>query len=537
MVVLAVSASGPMLALAGGIVTTFAVTGNIGTPLAFPIIAIVLGLFTVGLAAMSRHIYTTGIFYAYISRGLGGVWGTAAAFIALLSYITIQIALYGLFGAIAASFFATHTGLTWSWWAWALIATALVAVFGALRIRFNAKVLAVLLVVEVVMVILFDVAGLTHPSGDAPAFAGFNPHNLVTPGVGGVLAFTIVAFMGFETAGNYAEEVSSPFHRTGQAMVATVVVTGVLYTVSAWALSVGAGPRVVHEAQRSGSNIVFKIIGQHYGTTFMSMANVVLMTSVFAAVLSFHHTGARYLLSAGRDGVLPRHLARTSVVRGAPYVASNYQAVFAAALVFMLRADDPVRTFRIFGYLSAVGIVLLMGGTALACLVYLNAVGTASMWQKTIAPILSVILLALVEYFTLANASSVLGVEKGSTPSWVPAGTGVLVVGAMGAIWGVILRIVKAQTYAGIGGGGEEFGSIKIRYLVMDAAEVVFSPVQRAVGTLFARFLRPPILRRSLSEQPSLSDVSRVMHRFYNIIGPPPGWHPPNDRAGAPDVR
>jgi len=75
-----------MTVLAGGVTTTFAVTGVIGVPLAFPIIAVVLGLFAVGYAAMSRHVVNAGVFYAYISQGLGGAWGTAASFVALVSY-------------------------------------------------------------------------------------------------------------------------------------------------------------------------------------------------------------------------------------------------------------------------------------------------------------------------------------------------------------------------------------------------------------------------------------------------------------------
>ena len=39
-----------MTVLAGGVVATFAATGVVGTPLSFPILAIVLGLFSVGYA-------------------------------------------------------------------------------------------------------------------------------------------------------------------------------------------------------------------------------------------------------------------------------------------------------------------------------------------------------------------------------------------------------------------------------------------------------------------------------------------------------
>ena len=86
-----ISASAPMTVLAGGIVATFAVTGVVGVPVAFPIIALALGLFTVGYAAMSRHIYNAGAFYSYLAQGLGKVWAVSGAGVALLSYNTANV--------------------------------------------------------------------------------------------------------------------------------------------------------------------------------------------------------------------------------------------------------------------------------------------------------------------------------------------------------------------------------------------------------------------------------------------------------------
>ena len=41
---------------------------------------IVLTLFAIGYAAMSRHITATGAFYGYISHGLGRITGLGAGF-------------------------------------------------------------------------------------------------------------------------------------------------------------------------------------------------------------------------------------------------------------------------------------------------------------------------------------------------------------------------------------------------------------------------------------------------------------------------
>src|SRR5262245_46835419 len=86
-----VAASAPLTAVAGGQSATYLVTGNKGIPFLFIPLGIMLALFSVGYAAMSRHITNAGAFYSYISRGLGKIPAVAGAFVALVSYNAMQI--------------------------------------------------------------------------------------------------------------------------------------------------------------------------------------------------------------------------------------------------------------------------------------------------------------------------------------------------------------------------------------------------------------------------------------------------------------
>ena len=49
-----IAASAPLTVVAGGVTTSFAVTGSLGVPLGFLLIAVILTLFAVGYTAMSR---------------------------------------------------------------------------------------------------------------------------------------------------------------------------------------------------------------------------------------------------------------------------------------------------------------------------------------------------------------------------------------------------------------------------------------------------------------------------------------------------
>lgn len=454
-----VSASAPMTVLAGGVVATLAVTGVVGTPLSYPILAVVLGLFAVGYAAMSRHVVNAGVFYAYISQGLGGAAGVAASFVALVSYNTIQIALYGLFGASAAGFIDAKTGLTWPWEAYAFIAMAIVAILGVLRVDLNAKVLSVLLIAEVAAVLLFDLGSFTHPAGGSISFAGLEPSKLFVPGIGGVFAFGIAAFTGFESAGDYAEEARNPRRTVGRALAAAVAITGILYTLSSWALTVGAGPdKVVDMARDPNSGIPFSLMAANFGGTVADIATVLLLTSVFAALLSFHNTVARYLYAAGRERVVPRIMSRTASGSAAPIVGSITQTIIAVIVVasFWAAGMDPItQLFTWLSYVAAIGILLLMFGTSVAVLNYLNRHGDIeTLWQKTIAPVLAILALGAVTYVTAANADSLLGPSSATLKFVLPG----LIVAAVviGLIWGAVLRSSQPAIYAGIGRGGPD---------------------------------------------------------------------------------
>src|SRR3954451_6651999 len=173
-----VAASAPLTVLGGGVTTTLAVTGNAGVPLSFLILALALALFAVGYAAMSRHVANAGAFYSYLAKGLGPVWGVAGAVVALISYNTIQIGLYGLFGAGFADFAASSLGIDLPWYVWGFAALVLVGLLGVLRVDLNASVLAVLLVLEIIAVVLYDIGAFGHPAGGTITTEGLSPSAL-----------------------------------------------------------------------------------------------------------------------------------------------------------------------------------------------------------------------------------------------------------------------------------------------------------------------------------------------------------------------
>jgi amino acid transporter len=450
-----VAASAPLTVLGGGVTTTYAVTGNLGTPLSFIVLAVALALFAVGYAAMSRHVANAGAFYSYLAKGLGPAWAVTGAFVALVSYNAIQIGLYGLFGFGANQFLLALFGVDIPWWVLGAVALVLVALLGVLRVDLNANVLAVLLVLEIIAVILYDIGAFGHPAAAGGAASGLSPAALFVPGVGAVFAFGIAAFIGFESGAIYSEECRNPRITVARATYIAVAFTGIFYCISAWAmLTTVGGDAIQGEAQKNGPGVVFAGLAEHWGPVVADVSNTLFLTSVFAALLSFHNGVARYLFALGREQVLPPGLARIGARSGGPVAGSLVQTVLAVIVValFVIAGADPL--LDLFTWLSgmaAVGVVLLMAGTSASVVGYFRShPQAATTWQRTVAPAAATVVLVVLGVLLIANFDALLGSDPTSPLRWVLPGI-VLLAAVVGTAWALALRASRPDVYAGIG--------------------------------------------------------------------------------------
>ncbi|GIJ50138.1 amino acid permease [Virgisporangium aliadipatigenens] len=453
---LTVSASAPMVVLAGSMVATYAATGVVGVPLSFLGLGVVLALFAVGYGAMARQVANPGPFYAYLAQGLGRIWGVAGGLLALVSYNAIQISLYGLFGATVAGLVG---GM--SWWAWAGLAWAVVAAMGVRRIGMNAKVIAVLLITEIVMIVLFDIGAFAQPADPGSLSVPMEPGSLLVSGIGGVLAFGIAAFVGMELAAVYGEEARSGA-AVAKATFGAVAVVCILYTVSSWALAVAVGPKsVVDVARNPEAGLPFALIENYYGGAMSTLAKVLLITSMLGAMVSFHNTIARYVFSLARDGVLPQVLGRigSGGGGGAPISGSLLQSVV-ALLTFggfaVVGADPLLDLFTLLSALAAMGVMTLMILASLAVIGFFRRRPQLEegAWSSALAPGLAALLLLVVLATTVVNVDSLLGPAAGILSLVLP---GIVVVSiVVGLVWGSAIKAANPQVFDQVGAGLEQ---------------------------------------------------------------------------------
>jgi amino acid transporter len=453
------SAAAPLTVVAGVVTTGFAVTGVTGIPLAFVAVGLVLAVFSVGYVSMARQVANAGAFYAYVAAGLGRPLGVGAAWVALLAYNALQVGLYGAVGAAATPLIDQWFGVEVAWWMVALPAWLLVAVLGVLRVDVNGTVLAVLLLAEVAVVVVFDAVNLANPAGGTVTFDTLAPGNLAAPGVGAILALALLGFVGFESAVVYAEESKDPRRTVRVATYTSLGLIAGLYAISAWAMTVAVGPdRIVDASREQGTEVLFTLAAQHLGGAAADVGHVLFLTSLLAAMISFHNTTARYTFALGREHVLPARLGTTSRA-GAPRVGSLLQSLLGLAVIAAYAAagwDPLVQLFFWIGTGGGYGILLLITLTSLAVIPYLaRRPSLDSRWRRTVAPWLAVLALLGMVWLATDNFDTLLGVAPDSPIRYaVPAVYAAAML--LGIGWALILRSTRPRVYARIGWGAKD---------------------------------------------------------------------------------
>lgn len=411
-VFLVVAAAAPLTAIGGALPVMLAIGNGAGNPMAYVVVSVVLLLFSVGYAAMSRHVVDAGAFYAYVTRGLGEPVGVGAAGLALLTYTAIQAAIYGLAGATAQGLVVQYGGPDLPWWVWSLVLLAVVGALGYRNVDVGARVLGVLLTLEIAVIAVVAVAVLAQGGADGIDVRSFAPSEFFSGAPGISLMFAIASFIGFEATAIYGEEARDPRRTVPLATYAAVVLIGAFYAFASWAIVLAFGSDAVVAAAQADPNLVFTAAAEYVGPAVADLMVVLLLTSLFAALLAFHNAISRYLFALGRQGMAPSPLARTHRRHASPHVGSLVQTATAlvVVLVFVVAGSDPVlQLFTWMSGLATVSILLLMVLTSVAILAFFARTGVdGRLWHTRVAPALGTLALLGIVALVLANFTTLI---------------------------------------------------------------------------------------------------------------------------------
>ncbi len=148
-----------------------------------------------------------------------------------------------------------------------------------------------------------------------------------------------------------------------------MIVVGAFYVLMAYAATVGYG--IDHMATGYANDTApFDTIARRFGgPAFAALIDVVGLLSFFSAALAIVNGGARILFAVGRDGTLPRWLARTHAARQTPIAGVAALCVIGLVaglgLGFLL---TPIKAFAFLGTLDAILVLLIYILVNVACI-------------------------------------------------------------------------------------------------------------------------------------------------------------------------
>lgn len=420
------AASAPLSVMAAFAPVSLLVGNGLGMVQSYLIAGIAIMMFAFGFLAMGRAIARrgsdAGALYTYVAKGLGKPVGLGGAFLAIFSYVMLQAGTFGMLGVSLHQFMEQRFEVTFlGWWQYSLLFWILVGVLGFRRLDLSAKVLGVTMFGEIAMVTLLDAAVLLKgPALGDLSFEPFTPAALFSgnPGIG--IMFAVATFIGFEATAIYSEEVRDARRTIPRATFASIAIIALLYSFSTFCLVNAFGPEAAIAQAKADPTAMFPIALRTYVSLWsVDVMYVLLISSLFAAVLSFHNAVARYFYSFGIDGVLPGRFGKTHETHGSPANASLLQSAVSLAVVapFAILGRDPVLELYAWGVgIGTMAMLLLFAITSIAVLIYLRTNGANErLWDRRIAPAIGFFMLGSIAVYATLNFDSLIEASRALT--------------------------------------------------------------------------------------------------------------------------
>lgn len=429
-----------------------------GTPASFLIVAVVLLLFAVGYAQMSKQLVNAGGFYAFVVKGLGRTGGLVAGLIATLGYNFFVVGTIGTSGFFMQTVIADLTGLNLHWYVWGLASIVVSFLMARRGVDFSSKILGVSLVLETLILVVFDISVLVQKGFD---IAAFGPQAVFSGSLPIGLLLAATGFLGFEATALFSEEAKRPLKTIPRATYVAICAIGLILAVTTWAVVSATGVQQAQEVALKHlptGDLIFSLAQQYLGPVMTDIMMILLLVSLFAAMLAFHNSATRYLYALGRARVLPSALARTRP-NGAPQLAGIVQAVFAAVVagLFALAGLDPISSLvpSMIGF-GTLCVLVLQALAALSIVVYFRRRRDPRWWSTFVAPGIGFLALLVIVIMAIVNFDIVAGSDA-LVIRLLPL---LLVVALVGGIaYGWYLRRSKPAVYDALATDLEKFNA------------------------------------------------------------------------------
>jgi len=377
--------------------------GGVGYALPFALILalIVSALIASAIGAFAQKIPTAGFAYTFNTHGFGKRGGFLSGWILVFSYAMVGPMLLSAIGALASQFIQSLTNVNIPWWVFTIVFGLIVWGIGILGVSRSAKTALIFLVLEVGVMFALFATIFVKGGAQGVSLAPFNPANSLggLSGIGIGLLWSILYFVGFESAGTLGEETQNARRSIPVALFTAVGIIGVFYVLSGWAASIGYGSSHVSAFVSDGTPWI-TLVQKFWGPNVVWLVSLTVLNSIFANLISGVNATVRVVFAMGRESILPQSWSRTTS-KGNPSVALTVYMVFALALALIGSALwTPLGAYGFFGTILGLGIVITYILINLALIVFYRRDYPAefSLVRHAILPVLASVIMLLPIY-------------------------------------------------------------------------------------------------------------------------------------------
>jgi amino acid transporter len=393
-------------AIAGMFTVPFIVlNAGVSAPMAYLgafVIALLLGYV---LAQFSRHLSSTGSYYTFVSRSLGGRWGFLVAWVYLLFYPVVIAQVGSFMGSTLQSTLKAEWGITFEWW-WFMVFLILFVAWTAWRgVELSVNLLIVLGIFEAVIVLAVALSGFASPGPGgvnlnwiSSSFHSSNLHGLFL----GVV-FAIFAITGWDAAAPLAEESRNPKRTVPRAVLGSILIMGVFLVVVSWGQTSGWGTTKL-TSFASSSQLPAFVLGQRFWGGAWILVLIALFNSAIAVSIACTNASTRFLYGMARAKALPSWLLKVHPKNQTPTNAVITQTGINVVLGLILPVIIGVaNVYNVTGtwFTFALAFVYIVANVGLY-LFYRREHPTEFGWGKhVVIPAIGSIALAVVVYYSV----------------------------------------------------------------------------------------------------------------------------------------
>jgi amino acid transporter len=331
---------------------------------------IAIGFVAIAIVFLSRRFGTTGGLYPLATKVGGQTAGFFVAYGALVWLVVAAPAVIIQTGIFFEAFLGLPGINVAPQW-WILLVVCLATIVGAgwvagRGIKLSTQVLLAIEAVTLSMLLALMIYTLAVHSGGAYDSAQFSFKGVSVSAIVLGITFVTFSFGGFESATILGEEARNGKRTIPMAVIGSVLIVGVFFAFSEYAMVVGYSGTKYNLATSSSVVPTLALIdGLKWYSYPIALA---LVVAIFSGNVALYNAGARVLYTLGCEGMLPGRVGTASARTHTPLAGVLVFGVVNLIGVILVVAFNfnVVTAFDDLGTVSGYGALVMYGLTALA---------------------------------------------------------------------------------------------------------------------------------------------------------------------------